>query len=636
MAAFDSIPQRSSMGQHPNHGNGNLQEASYLRGGASSQANRKANETRARSSDRDDELESNLYELWQFIPENNNNGGKNWKSVSRELIPSDQATLENLVKTMEDEDSVEEQWERLSSNKQTLIKALVKEHDQRDDRYKWSYVYIKTKTRQVRGIGNQRPITLKMEVILLRELQHQPMSAGGSLKASTAGRAGSQNSGVPSNLSGGQPVLDDMTRQAVNAQAIGNGPGGYKAAENRGMPVNGGVPSMHPQVDPRMYHQVHPQVQSPQYIYEQPSPHPQANPQVRLQGQRPAQPGPQQQGHPQVYEQMQNYATPRGVQFNGAQDQGMQKGQAAGNFAPKVSHLPNNVPLMSGGINTGPGPSARNGDEATHPAHKSSTPIYTRNSPGMQAQNARFATADLPQAARKAQATATPPKVVQQDRRASHMQDDSSFMTEDESLFDEEDGYSSAASSVSSIAKGSLHREKRYMRRDTGDREHRTHYRKQSQKSYSHGGYPYGNVEILPSASSHRSRESRGYRDTNRASNRPVTVHERELDIRAPGLAELELSANEASYRLMKMEETQRTMLDKMDRLSIGLQKPESRDYLERAVAVRGIEPEIRHAVPARPVYYMEAPMHPPRLRYVPREMPPHMPQPYAYDPYYF
>lgn len=603
------------MGQHPNHGNGNLQEASYLRGGASSQANRKANETRARSSDRDDELESHLYELWQFIPENNNNGGKNWTSVSRELIPSDQSTLKDLVKAMADEDSVEEQWERLSSNKQALIKALVKEHNQRDDRYQWSYVYIKTKTRQVRGIGNQRPITLKMEVILLRELQHQLMPAGNSPKASTAGRAGSQNSGIPNNLSGGQPALDDMTKQADHAQIIGNGPGAYKAAESRGIPASGGEPSMHPQ----------------------------ANPQVRLQGQRPAQPGPQQQGHPQVYQQMQNfmppeanYAMPQGVQFHGAQDQGMQKGQAAGNFAPKVSQLPNNAPHMSDGINIGKGPSARNGDGARHPAHNPPTPTYTRNSPGMQTQNARFSTADLPQNARKAKATAPPPKVVvvQQDRRASHMQDDSSFMTEDESLFEEEDGYSSAASSVSSIAKGSLHREKRYMRRDMDDRRHRTHYRKQSKKSSSHGGYPYGNVDILPSASSHRSRESRRY-DTGRASNRPVTVRERELDIRAPGLAELELSANEASHRLMKMEETQRTMLDKMDRLSMGLQKPESRDYVERAVAVRGIEPEIRLAVPARPVYYMEPPMHPPRLRYVPRDMPAYMPQPYAYDPYF-
>lgn len=619
------------MGQHQNHGNGNLQEASYLRG-ASSHANRKANETRARSSDHDAESESQLYELWKFIPNDNNNGGKNWKSVSRELIPSDQTTLESLVQTMEDEDSVEEQWERLSSNKQTLINALVGEHNQRDDRYKWRYVYIKTKTRQVRSIGNQRPITLKMEVILLRELQCQPIPAGGPSKASSAGRAGSQNPGIPRNSSSGQPAFDDTIRQANYAPVIDNGPGTYKAAENRGMPVNGGVPSMHPQV--------HPQVQPTPYIYEQPSPHPQANPQVRLQGQRPAQPGPQQQGHPQVYQQMQNsmppeanYAMPQGIRHHGVPDQGMQKGQAADTLAPNVSHLPKNAPHMSGGISIGPGPSARNGDEARHPAHNPSAAIYTRNSPGTQPQNTPFAAGDHPQPARKAKATAPPPKVVQQDRRLSHLQDDSSFMTDDESLFEEDDGYSSAASSISSIARGSLHREKRYMRRDTGEQKHRTHYRKQSQKGYSHGGYPSGNVDIYPSASSHRSRESRRYRETSRASNRPVTVHERELDIRAPGLAELNLNANEASYRLMKVEETQRTMLDKMDRLSIGLQKPESRDYVERAVAVRGIEPEIRHAVPARPIYYMESPMYLPR-RYVPREMPAYMPQPYAYDQY--
>ncbi|KAI7976821.1 hypothetical protein EIK77_010052 [Talaromyces pinophilus] len=620
MAAFNYIPQRSSVGQHPNHGN--------------DPANGKANEIRARSSDRNGEMEPKLYELWQFVPREKREGGKNWKIVSRKLIPSDQETLEELVKTMEEETSAKEQYRFLSPNKRDRITELLNEHNERDSRYKWRYVYIDTDTSKVKVLGTYQDITTKMDVILLRELQHQLMPAGSSPKASTAGRAGSQNSGVPNNRSGGQPALDDMTRQADYAQVIGNGPGAYKAAEDRGVPVNGGGPSMHPQV--------HPQVQSPQYIYEQPSPHPQANAQVRLQGQRPAQPGPQQQGHPQVYQQMQNpmppeanYAMPQGVQFHGAQDQGMQKGQAAGNFAPKVPHLPNNAPLMSGGINIGPGPSARNGDGARHPAHNPPTPMYTRNSPGMQTQNARFATADLPQNARKAKATAPPPKVVvvQQDRKASHMQDDSSFMTEDESLFEEEDGYSSAASSVSSIAKGSLHREKRYMRRDMDNRGHRTHYRKQSQKSSGHGGYPYGNVDILPSASSHRSRESRRY-DTSRASNRPVTVHERELDLRAPGLAELELSANEASYRLMKMEETQRTMLDKMDRLSIGLQKPESRNYVERAVAVRGIEPEIRHAVPARPVYYMEAPMPPPRLRYMPREMP-YMPQPYAYERYF-
>jgi hypothetical protein len=330
-----------------------------------------------------------------------------------------------------------------------------------------------------------------------------------------------------------------------------------------------------------------------------------------------------------------NYAMPQGVRFHETQDQGMHKGQATDKFAPNVSQLPNNALSGGGDIHIGVGPFVRNGNEARHPAPKAPTLTYTRNSPGMQTQNARFVTGDLPQHARKANATAPSPKIVQQERRTAHLQDDSSFMTDDESLFEEEDGYSSAASSVSSIAKGSLHREKKYMRRDMGERGHRTHYRKQSQKTHSHGGYTSGDVDIFPSASSHRSRESTRYRDASHASNRPVTIHESKLDIRAPGLAELNLSANVASYRLMKMEETQRTIIDKMDRLSVGLQKPESRDYVERGVAVRGIEPEIRHAVPARPIYYMDPPMHPPRLRYVPREMPAYMPQAYAYDPYF-
>ncbi|RAO69666.1 uncharacterized protein BHQ10_005678 [Talaromyces amestolkiae] len=617
MAAFNSIPQGSPMGQHPNHGN--------------DPTNRKANETRARHSDHDaPDMQSHLYELWQLIPKEKKDGGKNWTIASRKLIPSDQDTLDDMVKTMEEAFPAKEQYKCLSQNKRERIKELLNEHNQRDSRYIWRCVYIDTDTTRVKVLGTYQDITAKMDVILLRELQHQPTPAGHSPKASSAGRAVSQDSGIPSNQSGIQPTLNDMIRQANYAQVVGNGPGAYKAAQNRGIPVDDGIPSVHPQV--------HPQVQSSPFIYRQPSPHPQANPQVHMQGQRPAQPGPQKQGHPQAYQHVQNsmppeatYAVPQGVRYHGQPDHGMQKEQATDTFPQKVSQLPINAPHGSGGFNPGPGPFARNGDEARHPAHHPSMPIYTRNAPEMQTQNARFAAGDLPQPARKAKATAPPPKVVQQDRRVSQMQDDSSFMTDDESLFEEEDGYSSATSSVSSLAKGSLHREKRYMRRDTGEHKHRIHYRKQNRKGYSHGGYPSGNVDIYPSASSHRPRESRRSREMSRASNRPVTIHERDLDIRAPGLAELNLSANEASYRLMKMEETQRTMLDKMDRLSMGLQKPESRDYVERAVVTRGIEPEIRNAVPQRPIYLMEAPMYSPR-RYVPREMPTYMPQPYPYD----
>ncbi|EEA28593.1 hypothetical protein PMAA_033960 [Talaromyces marneffei ATCC 18224] len=611
MAVFNSIPQGSSMGQHPSYGNEDLQEGSYSRADVNSNANRKANETRARYVG---EMESDLYELWQFIPEENENGGKMWKSAPRKLVASDQATLENLVKTMEAEDSVEEQWESLSPNKQALIKALVREHNQSDNRYKWSYVYIKTKTRKVKGIGNHRDVTLKMDVILLRELQHQPMSAEGSFEASSAGHAGS-HSGVPNNRSGGQLTLDDMARQANHAHITSSGPGIYRAAENRGVSVNGQPPS-----------------------------HAQANPQVRLQGHMPAQPGPQQQGRSQVYPYTQNtmppeanYAMTQGARFHTAQVQGMQKGQATDKYGAKVSPLPNNASPVGGGINIGVNPFASTDDEGIHPAHKASA---SRNNPSMQKQSGRFAAGDLPQHARKANATAPPPKVVQQDRRINRLRDDSSFMTDDESLFEEEDGYSSAASSVGSIAKGSLHREKRYMRREMSDRDrgHRTHYRKQSQKSYSRSGYTSGNVDILPSTSNHRSRESRRYGDMSRASNRPVTVHESTLDTRTPGLAELNLSANEASYRLMKMEETQRALIDKMDRLSLNLNKPESRDYVERGVTARGIEPEIRRTVLAQPVYYPEPPVYPRRPAYVPREMhPAYMASayhPYIYEPY--
>jgi hypothetical protein len=572
-------------------------------------------------------MEPPLYELWQFIPEENENGGRVWSSAPRKFIPSDQTTLENLVNIMEAEDSVEEQWERLSPNKQILIKRLIDEHDQRDGRYRWSYVYIKTKTRKVKGIGNHRDITLRMDVILLRELQHQPIPARGSFKAVSAGHVGSQNSGILNTVLGSQPTLDDITRQANHAHIIGNGPGPYKAAENRGISFDGGEPSMHSQM--------HPQVQSSPFIYEQPTLHPQANPQDRLQGHRPTQPGPQQQGHPQVYPQMQNsmapeanYGMPQGARFHGTQDPGMQKGQMTDKHGPRVSHLPINAPPVDGSTNTEAGPFARNGDESRHHTHHGSKTIYTRNSPRIQTQNARFAAGDHPPQARKADTTALPPKVVQQDRRAP-LQDDSSFMTDDESLFEEEDGYSSAASSISSIAKGSLHREKRYMRRDMNDRGHRTHYRKQDQKRYSHGGYTSGNIDIIPSASGHRSRESRRYKNASRTSNHPVTVHESKLDIRTPGLAELNLSANEASYRLMKMEEAQRTIIDKMDRLGLGLQKPENRDYVEKGVAVRNIEP-----VMTQPVYYPPPPMYPRRPSYMPREMHPAYMHPYMYEPY--
>lgn len=605
------------MGQHPNHAN--------------DLTNRKANETRARHSDHDaSDMQTHLYELWQFIPREKKDGGKNWTIASRKLIPSDQETLEDMVKTMEEEIPAKDQYKYLSQNKRERIKELLNEHNQRDRGYTWRCVYIDTDTTRVKVLGTYQDITTRMDVILMRELQHQPTPAGGSPKASLAGRAVSQDSGIPSNQSGIQPTLDDMIRQANYAQVVGSGPATYNAAQNRGIPVNDGVPLVHPQV--------HPQVQPPPFIYRQPSPHPQANPQVHLQGQRPAQPGPQKQGHPQAYQQMQNsmppeatYGVPQSFRYHGAPDHGMQKGQATDTFPLKESQLPNNAPLVSGGFNPEKGPFAKKGDEARHPAHNPSMPIYTRNVPELQTHNARFAPGDLPQPARKAKATAPPPKVVQQDRRVSHVQDDSSFMTDDDSLLDEENGYSSPTSSVSSLAKGSLHREKRYMRRDTGEHKHRIHYRKQNRKGYSHGGYPSGNVDIYPSASSHRSRESRRYAEMSRASNRPVTVHERDLDTRAPGLAELSLSANEASYRLMKMEETQRTMLDKMDRLSIGLQKPESRDYVERAVAARGIEPEIRNAASVRPIYYVDPLMYPPR-RFVPREMPAYMSQPYAYD----
>lgn len=620
MAALNSNPQGLSLGQNPIHGNDT--------------ANRKANETRARHSDHDPELGSRLYELWQLIPKVRKDGGRNWGTTSKKLIPSDQATLENLVKTMEEDTSAKEQYRYLSPNKRERITELLDEHNQRDSRYRWRYVYIDTSTRRVKVLGTYQDVTTGMDVILLRELQHQPIPAGGHSKASATKHAGPQNPGIPNNLSGGQPALGEIIRQA-NTQAIGNAPGVYKAAEGKGIPASGVVPSMNPQA--------HPQVKSPPYIFEQQPPYPQANPQVRLQGQLPA-PVPQQQAH-HIYQQMQHpvpseanpamHAIPQGVRFGGTEDQGMHRGQANDKAASKMPHPPNYPPAMNGGINNVTGPSARNGEKGRHPAHNPSTPIYTRSINEMQAQFAHTAVRDIPNPARNSKATAPPPQVVQQVRRVSHMQDDSSFMTDDESIFEEEDGYSSADSSVSSIAKGSLHRERRYIRRDAGEREHRTHYRKQSQKGHSHSGYPYTNVDILPAASSHRERETRRYRDISRASTRPVTVHGRELDTRVPGLAELNLSANETSYRLTKMEETQRSMLDTIDRLSIGLRKTESHDHIERGVTVRSIEPEMGHAVPARPVYYVQAPMYPPR-RYVPREMPAYMPQPYAYDPHYF
>lgn len=589
MAAFNYVPQGASPGQHANHGN----------------------ETQPRGPTHGAESESRLYELWRFIPSDNRQGGKNWASnVSRELIPSDQATLKSLVDTLEDQDAIEQQYHDLTEKKKALIRALVREHDQRDSRYKWRYVYIKT--RKVTVTSNYPPITVtvRMEVILVRELQHQSMSAGGVSQPSAASRAGLQNH-----------------EEAPDSPRV------YRAAETRSIPVNGEVPPWNPQVPH--------QTQFSQHMYDQQSLHAQANPQIHPQLQRPAQSATPQQGPPQAYPQMQNpipsqanYSMPQDVRFQGSPNHEIQQGRVADQSVPNVSTLHGNGNAASAGrgINLGADQFHRNSGEARHPAHNPSTPIYTRSNQGqgIQTQNIRSAaTSDHPRhMPQTPNAAASTIRIISQDGRHPQLNDDSSFTTDDESLFGDEDLYSSAASSVSSIARGSQHREQRYLHRDNGERGYRLHTRKQSQKTSGHGGYVSGNVDIIPSESSHRSRDSKSHRKSSRASNRnsPVTIHESKPDIRASGLADLSLTANENSYRLQKLEESQRTMLDKMDRLTIGLQRPETRDRDERPVVYRGIEPEVRHAVPARQIYYAEPPIYPQRVRY--------MPQAYSYDTY--
>ncbi|EED22883.1 conserved hypothetical protein [Talaromyces stipitatus ATCC 10500] len=606
MAFFNSAPQSLSVGQTPSHGSENLR-GSPSRGDASSHAIRQANEMRVRSVEHDAGMDSNLHELWQFTPTTRRDGGKRWDLARRKFIPSDQETLKDLAKTLEEEISVKEQYKSLTSNKQKLVNELVAEHNERDRRYRWSYVYINTETSRLNSyMGLSQEITTRMEVIILRELQHQATTAGQPLRASSVGHAGLQSSRSPNGLRGGQPTFDGLGGQANHQHNIGNGPGLPRAPENRAL-VNAGAPTMHSQT--------HPQAQSPNYIYQQapvhPPMHPQTNAPVHLQGPRPAQSAPQQHGHLQVHPQMQNsmpqttnHAMPQGARVPAPQEQGI-KGQASNNHGQNIPQMANNVPPMVGATNPRAGTFARSGDETRHPAQQASAPVYTRNGHETQAQGARFAAADRPQRERKLNATAPPPRVIQQDRRRTHLQEDSSVMTEDESLFDD-DGYSSSVSSTDSIAKGSLHREKRYMRRDMGDRGYRCHYRKQGQKSHSHAGYPSGRVDIFPSASSHRQPESRRHRHTSHPSERPVTVHESKSDFRAPGLAELSMSANEASYRLMKVEENQKLMIDSLARLALSSHKPESRDHVERGVALRGIE----HDMPLGRLFVLIIPTH--------------------------
>lgn len=609
----------------PMHMSGAAQvNANPLAGVTFSPGNRNMRDTRTGSPEIHNVAESPLFELWQFIPKTNSHGGKLWTSPKMRLIPSDQITLEDLVINTEGK-SVEDQYESLSKVRKRLVDQLIAERNQRDPRYEWTCVYIKTERQRIKlpSLPAQE-VTAKMEVIVLRKPRHQTTGPGrfGNNRVSHADPRTIGDFDDPMN---GRPAFQETSSpQPINASPVLPNTSRYG-----GPSANAGISPVHQQA----YAQIH----SPIYQQGQNSPSLPPNTQTLPHIHQSFQPTAHRQVHPQVYTQAQNQMPfESNNSFSGAPrthatgHQGAPAISVADRYGQQIPHQQSQHVPPFGGID----PRAEAGagkfnNEPRRSIHKIPAPADMHNSQQAKSGMRESPTRDaFPQHTRKNTAPGLPPKIIQQGhqplhaKRTAYAQEDSSTMTEDESLF-EETGYSSA-SSMDSFPKGSLHRQKTTGNRAMNDREHRSHNQKRYSKDRGHTIYPANTANTYQSVSSPRRRENERLAAMDRR-DYPVTAREERSDPRVPGLAglaELALNSNEASYMLFKMQEQQKHIMNQLERLEIRPQTGESLNHAGRELAIRGIESDL--PMVGRRIYYEEpsSPTIRRTLSYVPREIP--------------
>lgn len=343
------------------------------------------------------------------------------------------------------------------------------------------------------------------------------------------------------------------------------------------------------------------------------------------------------QAYPPVQHSMpanSNFHIPEVAPNHAMGHQGANGGPMMGQNRQQTPHQPVMVPQMGGGLDQGAAPFVpRLNNEPRQPNRNAAVPTNMNNAHGKQVQGEPSPNGPPHHHhhARKNTQTARPPKVIQKDRQSPHAgkatyePDDSSSMTEDESLF-EDDGYSSA-SSMYSVPKGSLHRQKKYPEQTLGKQGYRVYERKRGQRDRIQTAYPASTVRSFPSNSALRMRESKRAEDMSRR-DRPVSIHGDKYEYPSPGWLGLN-AAQETSIGLRRVQEQQQSILDKLDHLTLQSHKSQRLDHIGNEVAPRGHEPDT--PIMARPVVYQEPhPFYRRRMSYVPRDT-----IPYAYDPYF-
>lgn len=188
-----------------------------------------------------------LYELWRFSPKINTDHSISWSSPKRELIPSNQETLEYTVETTEREKPVEVQYQFLPKKLKGAIGDLIAEHNQWNRRFEWTCVYIKTGQRRVNAaMISGRDITVKMDVIIARNLRPQVMPVPAAFKNKAADLTQPQNPGNPSGFVAANPAFEGIGIKTSHPQMAGNPAGTTREQQMHANSLpNTGMPQTH-------------------------------------------------------------------------------------------------------------------------------------------------------------------------------------------------------------------------------------------------------------------------------------------------------------------------------------------------------------------------------------------------------
>jgi hypothetical protein len=423
----------------------------------------------------DTESAKPMYEAWVFYRAEPEEGQKpTWTRAYKRPLRLDQEALEKKAKDRKKKPSAE-QYQSLSAARRALVDRLIKEHEDKDHRFRWTCAYVKSKRQYVRKpfSGVDFEIT-EMEIVLVRK--PRPEYAPEPSSKSAFGEFVDLN--APSKAKEAKPKKDPLNWDPKNVEFPGNGfhfdrrPGLGPHLGNMGpaaQQMNDQIPfTQHPHFLPR--EGPHGGPAFTEGIANAPM-------NAMPQQQRPPPP-------PTVFPGMMRPPV-------GAQDH---RGGPGIEIIREDRPPPLHVPSMHSP------PQPRN-------LHGAFDPVMN----------------DFANRARKAQAKPPPPKIFQQEHHSAHsfkkqpapeLFSESSSIEDDESLFDDVE-YSSATTDFDEIApfpRGNLHKRRQSSTRQE-EPSYRTHYRKQPQNIERRGSsYPTSPVDIFPERNIHHRRPSREIR----------------------------------------------------------------------------------------------------------------------------